>query len=257
MLWATAKRVLVLGELCIGGEGCPACNFTPQCVEGGRSTCRSACPRMPECPVQSISVSWKGETFPDNNSPQSCCVYPSCVPFLTLKDFELTLKKQHSKCLPATLSSGSACALLGALHLPFIGALKDSKVLGERREPGTPCLAAVFGKGKKRSHFIFVLMESVTGSFMSLLSKDLLFSRSHLKTYAVFSWPLSLSSLDKRKAAGMWILFQESRVQSLLKSLWVLPLVWGLGLSLKMQRLASNHSAAPNGIQGSQGWSVW
>lgn len=97
----------------------------------------------------------------------------------------------------------SACALLGALHLPFIRALKDSKVLGERQEPGTPCLAAVFGKGKKRSHFIFVLMESVTGSFMSLLSKDLLFSRSHLKTYAVFSRPLSLSSLDKRKAAGM------------------------------------------------------
>lgn len=61
----------------------------------------------------------------------------------------------------------------------------------------------VFGKGKKRSRFIFVLMESVTGCLMSLLSKDLLFSRSCLKTHAIFSRPLSLSSLDKQKTAGI------------------------------------------------------
>lgn len=68
-------------------------------------------------------------------------------------------------------------------------------------------------KGKERSHFIFVLMESVTGCLMSFLSKDLLLSRSCPKTHAVFSRPLSLSFLDKQKAAGIWNLFQESRVQ--------------------------------------------
>lgn len=193
----------MLGELCIGGEGCPACSFTLQCVEDGRSTCRSVCSGMPECPAQSISVTWKGESFPNNNSSQISCVYPNRVHFLMLKGFELTLEKQCSERLPGTLSFSSACALLGALHSLFIGALKGRKVLGERQEPGSPCLAAVFGKRKKKFHFILVLMESVTGSFMSLLSKDLLFSRSHLKNHAVFNRPLSLSSLDKRKAAGM------------------------------------------------------
>lgn len=114
---------------------------------------------------------------------------------------------QQSKQLPATLP-GLCLRTPGSFAL----ALQSSP---ERSwgKTGTKQLLSGNRKGKKRSHFIFVLMESVTGCLMSFLSKDLLLSRSCPKTHAVFSRPLSLSFLDKQKAAGIWNLFQESRVQ--------------------------------------------
>lgn len=82
----------------------------------------TSCP----CAAQTSSVTWKRESFPINNLHRSCCAYPNRVYFLRLKDFGLTLEEQRSKHLPATLFFGSACALLGALHLLFIAVLKGS-----------------------------------------------------------------------------------------------------------------------------------
>lgn len=127
------------------------CTASPHSVqkEGKALIDQSLLDTSGHCHVQTSSVTWKGESFPINNPPRSCRAWPNYVYFLPLKDFELTLEEQCSNGLPATLSPGSA--LLGALQLPFIAVLKGSKVLGERQEPGSPCVVTVFGKGKERS----------------------------------------------------------------------------------------------------------
>lgn len=145
---------------------------------------------------------------------------------------------QQGKHLPATLQ-GLCLHAAGNFALALYRS--TGRQQGPRGKTRTKQLLSGNKKGKKRSHFIFVLMESVTGCLMSFLSKDLLLSRSCPKTHAVFSRPLSLSFLDKQKAAGIWNLFQESRVQICMSP--SPGLIWGFELFENLKTAKQQHGS--------------